>query len=123
MERGDVEAWVKRYVRAWTTNDPDDIAGLFTEEARYFPEPFAEPWTGRDTIVARWLGRRDAPGSWEFRHRVLAVDGALAFVGGETTYRDRPRVYSNLWVIRLENDGRCSEFTEWWMEHESREQE
>jgi hypothetical protein len=24
--------------------------------------------------------------------------------------------YSNLWVVRLDRDGRCTHFTEWWMQ-------
>ena len=41
----------------------------------------------------------------------------LAIVTGVTAYSDPPQAYSNLWVIRLTGDGRCSEFTEWWMLH------
>ena len=28
-----------------------------------------------------------------------------------------PHTYSNLWVVRLDAEGRCTEFTEWWMRH------
>jgi hypothetical protein len=48
---------------------------------------------------------------------VLAVAGDLGFVRGWTTYTNPPTAYSNLWVVRLAADGRCVEFTEWWMEH------
>ena len=34
---------------------------------------------------------------------------------GTTRYREPRQTYSNLWVIKLEPDGRCREFTEWWM--------
>ena len=27
------EKWVDSYVRAWTTNEPDDIRAVFTEKA------------------------------------------------------------------------------------------
>jgi hypothetical protein len=46
---------------------------------------------------------------------VLAGD--LAIVQGRTRYRTTtPATYSNLWVLRFAGDGRCREFTEWWME-------
>jgi hypothetical protein len=32
-------------------------------------------------------------------------------------YRTPPHSYSNLWIIRLDAEGRCTEFTEWWMRH------
>jgi hypothetical protein len=38
-------------------------------------------------------------------------------VRGSTRYLATGRTYSNLWVIVLDADGRCREFTEWWMEH------
>ena len=61
MEAAGVAAWVERYVRAWNSNDPDEIGGLFTQAAEYRHTPFAEPWQGRDEIVRQWLARRDAP--------------------------------------------------------------
>ena len=69
-----------------------------------------------DEIVAGWLERHDEPGTWSFRHEVLAVAGDLGFVRGWTRYAQPPTAYSNLWIVRLAADGRCSEFTEWWME-------
>ena len=115
MNLDDVEAWMDGYVRAWATNDPADVGALFTEEARYFTAPSRPPWSGRDTIVKEWIDRKDEPGDWQFRYEPFAVAGDLAFVRGWTTYRDPPN-YDNLWVIRLAPDGRCAEFTEWFME-------
>lgn len=116
MDAAALERWVAGYVGAWESNDPAAIAALFTEDAVYFTAPFREPWRGREAIVAGWLERKDEPGGWSFRSEVLAVAGDLAFVRGWTRYSDPAREYSNLWVIRLAGDGRCAEFTEWWME-------
>jgi uncharacterized protein (TIGR02246 family) len=114
MDRRDVEAWVEGYVRAWTTNDPGDIAALFTADAEYFTAPYRQPWRGRDAIVAGWLERKDQEGEWKFRSEVQAIADDLGFVRGWTDYPDES--YSNLWVIRL-RDGRSPQFTEWWMKH------
>ena len=107
-------AWMDRYVAAWASNDTGDIAALFTEDATYRTEPYAEPWRGRDAIVRHWLDRKDEPGAYTFRWHPVAVAGDLGVVQGETTYPDR--TYSNLWLIRLDDAGTCTEFTEWWME-------
>ena len=114
---GRVRAWVDGYVRAWNSNDPAAIGSLFTEDAAYYTEPYSEPWRGRDEIVRRWLDRRDEPGEAEFRWQPLATSPELAVVEGTTVYHNPPHTYSNLWVIRLDSEGRCSEFTEWWMQH------
>jgi ketosteroid isomerase-like protein len=113
MDVADVERWVEAYVRAWETNDPSAIGELFTEDANYYTAPFRQPWSGRQGIVDRWLERKDEAGTWRFRFEVLVVAGDLGFVRGWTAYPDVR--YSNLWVIRLGSDGRCREFTEWWM--------
>src|SRR5437588_11945095 len=118
MERADLERWVDGYVRAWASNDPAEIGALFTDSASYYTAPHREPWRGRGAIVDGWLGRKDEPGQWEFRYEVLAVAGDLGFIKGVTRYRNPAVDYSNLWVIRLGAEGRCSEFTEWWMEQD-----
>jgi hypothetical protein len=94
-----VTAWVENYRRAWESNDPEQIGGLFAEDGAYFTEPFAKPWLGRDEIVAKWLERKDEPGSTTFAWTTLADHDGLAFVQGETDYGSI--TYSNLWVIRL----------------------
>jgi hypothetical protein len=111
-----VDRWVEGYVRAWETNDPEDIDALFTDDARYYTAPWRKPWSGRDGIVEGWLERKDEQGQWSFRWEVIGIDGDLAFVRGWTDYPHEGETYDNLGVIRVAADGRCSEFTEWWME-------
>jgi hypothetical protein len=45
------------------------------------------------------------------------VTPEVAIITGTAIYKEPPSVYSNLWVVRLDPDGRCREFTEWWMLH------
>ena len=98
------------------------LAGLATGTWAGFDDVAA---TWRPSVVVsparpprrdRWLEARDEPEDWTFEWSVLGADGQVAFVQGFTRYLgDRPS-YDNLWVIRLAPDGRCSSFTEWWME-------
>ncbi|GAA2343513.1 nuclear transport factor 2 family protein [Dactylosporangium salmoneum] len=111
-----VTRWVEGYMRAWSSNTSDDIAALFAEDAAYYPAPYAEPWRGRDAIVAEWLARRDAPGQTSFSWFPVTVGPDLSVIQGTTTYPHA--TYSNLWLIRLDTVGQCREFTEWWMEHD-----
>lgn len=110
-----VAAWIDGYVRAWNTNDPGDIRALFSADAQYFTAPFRPPWRGVDDIVKGWLGRKDEPGEAASSWRPLIVTDELAIVTGTTTYPTE--TFSNLWVIELDESGRCRRFTEWWMQH------
>ncbi|MFI7705878.1 nuclear transport factor 2 family protein [Nonomuraea sp. NPDC049480] len=110
--------WIEGYVRAWNSNDPDDISALFTEDAVYYTEPYSAPWHGREEIVRNWLDRQDKPGEATFEWHPVCVTEDVGVIQGVTTYPDK--TYSNLWVIRFVADGRCREFTEWWMRHDAR---
>jgi uncharacterized protein (TIGR02246 family) len=112
-----VTAWVRKYRRAWESNDPDDIGGLFTDDAAYFPEPYAKPWLGRDDIITKWLADRDEPGDTTFEWHPVIVTDELAIIEATTAYREPARTYSNMWVLRLDNQGQARQFTEWWMQH------
>jgi uncharacterized protein (TIGR02246 family) len=116
MKKSIVAAWVDAYRRAWESNDPAGIGALFAKKARYFHTPFAEPWEGREAIVAQWLARKDEPGTTTFRCEVIATKGDTGVVRGWTQYLEPPGEYSNIWVIRFDERGRCREFTEWWVQ-------
>jgi len=118
MKSDDLHTWMEGYIKAWSSNDPEDISRLFAENGRYFTAPYREPWIGRSRIVSGWLGRKDKPGEYAFKYEILGVDKNVGFVRGWTTYHNPPRVYSNLWVIEVNEKGECQAFTEWWMEVE-----
>ncbi|MFI5255454.1 MAG: nuclear transport factor 2 family protein [Candidatus Limnocylindrales bacterium] len=117
VDRAAAHAWVERYVRAWTSNEPAEIGALFTSEAVYRPTPMAQGWHGRDVIVAGWLERKDTPGNWQFEFEVLAVDGDLGVIRGRTTYVKPSITYENLWLVRFDRVGRATEFIEYWIQH------
>lgn len=112
-----IQRWIEGYLRAWTSNRPDDIAALFTNDAEYHDRPFGQPTEGRDAIVAHWLAGRDEPGTWQAAIRPLAVDPqqSIGLATGTVQY-DNGRSFSNLWVIHFGDGGRATSFTEWWIE-------
>jgi hypothetical protein len=63
---------------------------------------------------------RDAPGTYAAQYGPVAVDGDVVVGTGTSSYRDRPdgaivRVYHNCYVMRCDADGRCREFTEYYI--------
>jgi ketosteroid isomerase-like protein len=109
--------WIEGYLAAWNSSDPQEIGALFADGAEYFTSPYRAPWSGREAIVAGWLERRDEPGTWTFQYDVLVENDELGVVQGETRYLNEGRTYSNLWLVRLDGDGRCTKFVEYYMLH------
>jgi ketosteroid isomerase-like protein len=118
-----IERWMQWYLKAWVSDNPGEVAALFAQDARYYTEPYAEPWVGRDEIVRQWIKRGDSSAEWSFEHEVVAEEGDIAVIRGVTRYADEPggggaKTYHNVWVVRFAPDGTAREFTEWWMEEE-----
>jgi ketosteroid isomerase-like protein len=128
MERADVVRWLDDYVAAWTTYDRGRIEALFAEDVEYRYHPYDDPVRGREAVVESWLGEgehegastRDAEGTYEATYAPVAIDGDVAVATGSSTYFERPggpveQVFDNCFVIRFDRDGRCREFTEWFI--------
>jgi hypothetical protein len=126
MNRDDLQSWLDRYIEAWRTDDPDQVAALFTDDANYRYRPYGgdeHASIGRDAIVATWLEEGDPPGSWDARYEPWAIDGDRAVATGTSRYfasdKGPERTYHNAFLLRFAADGRCSEFTEYYMLEES----
>jgi ketosteroid isomerase-like protein len=122
MDRSDVQAWLDRYVEAWRENKSEAIEALFTEDAVYRFRPFSaegEIVNGRAAIVEQWLEEPDDPNGWEAHYEVFAVEGDRGVATGTSHYyatTHRPeRIYYNCFLMRFDAEGRCAEFTEYFM--------
>ena len=101
MDHGTFKSWLERYVDAWRLLDPVAIGDLFSGDVRYAFDP-------------------DEPGSWAADYEVLAIDGDTCVAHGRTRYltddrRAVDREFANLFVCRFDDEGRCREFTEYYM--------
>jgi hypothetical protein len=128
IDRAGVDRWLGDYVAAWKSYDREAIGALFAEDVEYRYHPYDEPIRGRDSVVAAWreegefpgASGRDEPGIYDGAYRAVAVDDDVAIAVGQSTYTDGPdgpvaEVYDNCFVLRFDGEGRCREFTEWFM--------
>lgn len=122
MDEAAVAAWLDRYVAAWRSYDPDDIRALFAQDAVYRYHPWdegADAVAGREAIVANWLEEPDAPGSWTATYTPWAIDGDRAVALGESRYLATDdaaeAVFHNVFLLRFDADGMCTEFTDVYM--------
>jgi uncharacterized protein (TIGR02246 family) len=115
-----IDRWLSDYERAWSTDDPAEIAALFTAEARYFTAPYGQPLVGKQEIAEWWVEQGEHSLRWTFEHRIVARDGTLYVIHGKTTYLSpdstaKPETYHNLWLVTLDEDGQAADFVEYWM--------
>ena len=87
----------------------------------YAYHPFDEPIRGRLAIVASWLEGKDPAGTYDGRYEPVAIDDNLAVANGRSRYfkeaskADLVREYNNLFLIELDDHGRCRSFPERYM--------
>ena len=125
MTHDDVQRWLDRYIEAWRSYDPGQVGELFSEDAEYRYHPYEEPIRGRDEIVRSWVtpegneSQLDAPDSWSAQYEPYAVDGDGAVAVGWSRYLatdDEPaKLYHNCYLLRFDDGGRCSSFTEFFV--------
>jgi hypothetical protein len=116
-----VSTWLGNYVSAWKSYDPQAIGDLFSQDAAYYYTPYGEPLRGRDAIIADWLKNPDAPGTYDGQYHPIAVEGNTAVANGRSYYfeadgKTPKREFDNIFVLRFDDEGRCAEFREWFME-------
>ena len=131
MNRTAVQSWLDRYVEAWLSYDPAAIGELFSADATYRYHPYDEGDDvvhGREAIVSAWVepdgnaSDRDTEGTYDGHYEPFAVDGNRAVAVGWSRYwTDASRateraLYHNVYLLEFDEDGRCSSFTEFFME-------
>ncbi len=119
LDAGRVQKWLDAYVSAWKSYEPREIGALFSEDAIYHRAPASRSEQGRDAIVAFWVDEEkplDTPGLYHARYHPLLVDGNLAVTYGRTEFFTEDgslvRSYHNVFLLRFDAEGLCSEFHE-----------
>lgn len=107
--------WISAYEAAWRAEGTGSLGDLFTGDATYQAAPFAAPLVGLNSIAQLWEDEREGPGEvFTLHFEIVAAQRASAVARLEVVYGAPPtRIYRDLWIITLTNDGRCSTFEEW----------
>lgn len=113
-------AWVTRYEHAWRTRDTRLLRDVFTQDAVYLTEPYAEPVVGLAAIEQLWLEESEADEVFHTSYEVVACQGATGVIRADVRYGDPVRQeYLDLWVLTIDGRGLASRFEEWpfWPTH------
>lgn len=115
MGHDDLLGWIDRYEHAWRTPGTDALGGLFTADASYLTTPYAEPLVGLSAIAGFWEAEREGPDEvFSLEREAVAVEAGAGVAQVRVRYGSPVRQeYLDLWIVRLDADGRASWFEEW----------
>jgi hypothetical protein len=115
VSRAQIRQWVTDYERAWRTDGTGPLSELFSEDASYSTAPFREPHRGLEAIASMWEAERRGPDeSFSMNSEVVAVEADTGVVRVEVRYGPPlEKLYRDLWIVRLDAEGRCIHFEEW----------
>ena len=108
--------WLDRYRVAWETRDPEAAAALFTDDARYREEPYAEPFVGRAGVREYWARVTAAQEDVVFRSGTPLTVGDHAAVEWWVTFRSGGAdvtLAGEFWLA-FDADGLCRDLREYW---------
>lgn len=118
MSHRTFDFWLEAYGRAWENRDPAAAAELFSEDATYRETPFDEPARGREAIFEYWARATAGQEGVRFGHEVLMVDGDMGVARWRAAFKrirsGTPVELDGILVVRMDADGTCAEFREWW---------
>jgi hypothetical protein len=115
VERHDLARWIGGYERAWRTPGTAQLEQLFTSDATYVASPFEAPIRGRSAIASFWEAEREGPDeTFSMHSELVAVENNVGVARVEVRYGNPTiRIYRDLWIVTLGEDGLCTSFEEW----------
>jgi len=115
--------WLRRYFHAWVTNDPAEVAALFSEDAVYYYSPFKEPSRGRTDIVEKWVSDPEGQSDITTQFETLAVEGNLGIAHWNVKFRShagktRRNEADGILLLHFNSELECTEHREWFSHRE-----
>ncbi len=114
--RTTVQDWLDRYRVAWEERDPDAAAALFTPDALYREQPYAEPFRGQDGVRAYWAQVTATQDDVVVRYGTPVVDGDRAAVEWWVTMTNggAPVALAGEFLLVFSEGGLVRELREYW---------
>jgi hypothetical protein len=111
-----VEEWAERYRRAWEEADDEAAAALFTDDATYKSDPFADPHRGCEAIRAYWRQVTASQANVTVVMGRPVVEGSRAVVEWWTQMdaEGSPLTLPGALILDFSDDGRCRALREYY---------
>src|SRR5438477_3936787 len=115
-------AWLDRYATAWREKDLSLAANLFADRVEYSFDPFGEPVAGRGAVLGYWRRALARQRNLRLSIRLWAATEETAAAEAWASFeRDGLNLtLSASLLLRFNDDGRCIELHEHWLQHDGR---
>ncbi|CAN5575233.1 hypothetical protein BH23CHL7_BH23CHL7_10760 [soil metagenome] len=117
---GDAQDLLAAFKRGWESRQPDTIVELFSDDADYRVDPFAEPLAGRVEIRRHWNEVCAQQAHVDFDPERVWVSGTAVLASWHAAYTrrrtaERVRVRGFM-ALELNDEGLVSRFRQWPLE-------
>ncbi len=113
-----LERWLDAYEKAWEDRDGAAAAALFTEDARYYETPYAEPFEGQGAIGEYWERVTADQRDIDFQWAVISEGPGIGVAHWTATFslasNDATVDLDGVFVLQFDERGRCKVLREWW---------
>lgn len=123
MTREALQSWLHAYGAAWKHRNAEAAVNLFEEDAVYSVLPFTAPLRGRRELLKYWRHVTSSQEQIRFDFEILAAGPAEGIAHWWASFvrpSERKRLeLDGVCVLRLNAEGRCTQFREWWHKRET----
>jgi hypothetical protein len=117
LTHGDAQDLLDTFKRGWESRQPDVIVDLFSEDADYRPDPFAERIVGHNAIRRHWNEICAGSAHVEFEAERIWVSGSTVLAswhGAHTRRTTAERIRSRgFMTLELDEAGLVWRFRAW----------
>jgi hypothetical protein len=118
MDEQAFRQWLTRYGEVWESRYPEGVAGLYSENVRYYWTPFDPPKQGPGEIVTASREASSRQENIHFTYEVIVLRQNkgwarwwCSFVRASTGRKIR---LDGILQATFDEQGLCTEFREWW---------
>jgi ketosteroid isomerase-like protein len=111
-----VQGWLDSYKQAWEQRDPAAAAALFTEDSKYFEQPYEAPFQGSEGVRDYWIRVTETQSDIDLRWGTPVTEGDRTAVEWwcRLTNGGTPVTLAGSMTLLFADDGRCRELREYW---------
>jgi hypothetical protein len=118
MNKDMFEQWLQSYIDCQQRGEPETIRELWAEDGVYWWGPFEEPRYGVEAVYEHHRNALSHQSDWACEYRILSVTAEYGIAHFHLSLSDdmpgEPNTYDGIFLVHLNDEGKCTLFQEWY---------